>query len=667
MKPDSPNWILMGEPASPAEQAALDAFRELLPEDGLTRAWVNLTFLDLDGRAAEVDVLLLTKRGFFVVELKGWHGTVAGNQQSWHQITPGGQVRHYSNPLKLTISKAKRLKSLLQQVNPNAPVPYLGALVVMHGHGSSIELDGLGRTNVLALDGYQLTGGLPTLGAFLASQPDNPHHIVDRPTATAARKACDMAGFTATPRQRRIGQYVLDDGDPVAVGQDWQDFVVSHPVMDTKRRLRLFDLPPQSSPDERERIEASARRELRLTEPLHHDGVDRPLDYLVTDSGPALLFDDWPGAQPLDQFLASRGDSLDFDTRIALIRQIGEVLRYTHNRHLAHRALAPNRVWVREEDSRGPRIRIRDWYTGQREASTRTKVTALSAGLTDVRGAVDQDDWIYLAREALHGAEELPSIPLDVYGLGALAFLILTGEPPATTLADLQARFTRDDGLDPSSLTPEIPDQYADVVRRATAFAEPERTASVDQFLTELDAAARAVRPAERDPQPVADPLDAQSGSVIADRFDVLERRGRARRGRRCWRSTTTVTTPVRSSSRWRATTPPGNGSRSRPRCWSSSTTRGWCGSSVARSGSTGARRCSSPTPARRRWQPGSPQRAGRPSSSSKATAVTCSRLWPTSTSRGSSTATSSPPTWRSRPTRHPQAAADALRPVVGA
>lgn len=531
MTPDSPNWIVMGEPASPAEQAALDAFRELLPEDGLTRAWVNLTFLDLDGRAGEVDVLLLTKRGFFVVELKGWHGTIAGNQQSWHQITPGGQVRHFANPLKLTILKAKRLKSLLQQVHPNAPVPYLGALVVMHGQGSTIKLDELGRTHVLALNGYHLSGGLPTFGSFLTSQADNPHHMVDRPTATAARKACERAGFTATPRQRRIGQYVLDDGDPVAVGQDWQDFVVTHPALDLKRRLRLFDVPPQTSPDERQRIEAGARRELRLTEPLHHDGVDRPLDYLVTDSGPALLFDDWPDAQPLDQFLASRGDSLDFDTRLSLIRQIGEVLRYTHNRHLAHRALAPNRVWVREEPGRGPRIRIRDWYTGQREASTRTKVTALSAGLTDLRGAVDEDDWVYLAREALHGAEELPSIPLDIYGLGALAYLILTGEPPAATLAELQERFSRDDGLDPSAVMPEVPDQYADVVRRATAFAEPERTASIDQFLTELDEAARALRPVERDPQPVADPLDAQAGSVIADRFDVVERRGEGSTG----------------------------------------------------------------------------------------------------------------------------------------
>ena len=34
MRADSPNWVVLGEPAIPAEAAALEAFRELLPEDG---------------------------------------------------------------------------------------------------------------------------------------------------------------------------------------------------------------------------------------------------------------------------------------------------------------------------------------------------------------------------------------------------------------------------------------------------------------------------------------------------------------------------------------------------------------------------------------------------------------------------------------------------------
>lgn len=531
MKPDSPNWVVMGEPATPEESAALDAFRELLPEDGITRAWVNLTFFDLNQRAGEVDVLLLTRRGFFVVELKGWHGKIAGDQQNWSVTTPGGQVRYAKNPLILTDGKAKRLSSLLKEVHPNAPVPFLGALIVLHGRDSKIELEAQGRTSVLALDGYDVKGGLPLLSSFLALQPHNPNHQVDRPRATAARNACERAGFKATPRQRKIGQYVLDDGDPIATGRDWQDFVVSNPVMKVKRRLRLFDLPPQASAEDRARAEEAARREMRLTESLHHDGVDRPLDILATDAGPALLFEYDDAAQPLDQFLSAHDADLDFDTRIALIRQIGEVLRYAHNRHLAHRALAPQRIWVTASEGRAPRIRIRDWYTGQREASSRTQVTALSAGLTDVRGAVDQDDWIYLAREALHGSEDLPSVPLDVYGLGALAYLVLTGEPPAATLVELQDRFSKADALDPSAVTSDIPDEYAEVIRKATWFSEPERIASVADLLDELDLAALAVRPADREPEPVADPLDAQVGAVLADRFIVEGRRGEGSTG----------------------------------------------------------------------------------------------------------------------------------------
>ncbi|WP_394159779.1 BREX system serine/threonine kinase PglW [Galactobacter valiniphilus] len=531
MKIDSPNWIVMGEAASPAEQAALDTFRELLPENGITRAWVNLTFIDLNGRAAEVDVLLLTRRGFFVVELKGWHGSFDGNQQQWRQILPGGQVRWHKNPLHLTNIKAKRLKSLLESKTRPGAMPYIGGMVVMHGTGARIALDEGGRTDVYALDGYGLKGGLPTLSHFLNEQPTYPHALITKPEATLVRKACDQVGFLPTPRQRKIGQYVLDAGDPVSVGHDWQDFVVRHPALNENRRLRLFDLPPQASQDDRERIELAAKREFQLTAQVNHDGIEKPLDFFATDSGPALLFPDSGTALPLDEFLGVHANDLDFATRVSVVRQIGEVLRHTHNRHLAHRALAPNRIWVTSDPQRGPRVKIRDWYTGQREATTRTKATAVSAGLTHVTDAVDQNDWIYLAKEALHGAEDQPGIALDVYGLGALTYLVLTGEPPAATLPELQAKFSSAQSLDPSAVSAEIPDEYAEVVRRATSFADDERTESIAAFLEEWEAADKELLPPDHAPQSATDPLDASVGDAIAERFIVLQRRGEGSTG----------------------------------------------------------------------------------------------------------------------------------------
>jgi len=52
MRADSPNWVSLGDPASPAEAAAQDAFRELLDDDGMTKAWANLSFVDDAGRLA---------------------------------------------------------------------------------------------------------------------------------------------------------------------------------------------------------------------------------------------------------------------------------------------------------------------------------------------------------------------------------------------------------------------------------------------------------------------------------------------------------------------------------------------------------------------------------------------------------------------------------------
>ncbi|MBW0128491.1 nuclease-related domain-containing protein [Pseudonocardia oceani] len=109
MKADSAHWIVMGPSATPAEQAALDRFRDLLPEDGITTAWVNLTFIDNNGRSAEVDVLLMTRAGVFVVELKGWHGKIDGNSQWWKH-----NVRSVENPWIATDRKAKRLVEVLR-------------------------------------------------------------------------------------------------------------------------------------------------------------------------------------------------------------------------------------------------------------------------------------------------------------------------------------------------------------------------------------------------------------------------------------------------------------------------------------------------------------------------------------------------------------------------
>ena len=545
MDASSKQWHTMGEPASPAEAEALDAVRALLPNDAVTHAWANLSFIDLDGRTAEVDLLLLSKVGLFVVELKGWHGRVEGDQQSWRHITPGGHVRYERNPLYATDYKAKRLRSLLEASAPNAharkDVPFVGALVVMHAKGSAVDLPAHVQAQVVALDGMGIKGLTRTLTDVLRTPPSNLHQVIDGPRSTQIRTVISHAGFIPTPKNRYVGQYSLEKADPLSEGPAWQDVLAVHPqAPSVKRRLRVFDIPPGASAEVRADIERSARREFIFTQGITHTGIARPLEFF-TDPSPALIFDYDESEMPLTTFLADRGPTLGLQERLDLVRQLAMVLRYAHQRRLVHRALTPRQVFV-NTSSEPVRLVVRDWQAGRRSPATRSTGSAADAasatafGTADVRALVAQPDWVYLAPEAHHGADDLPAIPLDVYGLGAVSYLLLTGEPPAATIAELQQRLEANGALDPQVADPTVADELAELVRRATSRVEAERTASVDEFVAGLDAAEDALTapppdaPAEERPR-AADPLTAGRGETIGERFIVKELRGHGSTG----------------------------------------------------------------------------------------------------------------------------------------
>ncbi|MCK9795951.1 BREX system serine/threonine kinase PglW [Isoptericola sp. 4D.3] len=537
MKADSPHWKVMGPAATPEEAAALEAFREVLPDDGRTTAWVNLTFIDTNSRTAEVDVLLLTPVGFFCVELKGWHGTITGNSQRWYQ--PG---KTHPNPFLVTDRKGKRLASLLKSYasgpQMERSVPWVNALVVLHGEGSTFKVDPSGRAGVIKLDTYKVssTPPLQRLSEFLATPPANPRDAIDPQRAQLVRHLCDRADFRPTPKTRMVGDFALAESDPVAEGVDWQDVVVTHPNLPKiKQRLRLYDVPPKASAGERQRIEQLAQREYQLTFGIRHEGIAVPQQFLVTDDGPALVFEYQDAERPLDAFLDDEGDALSLDDRVAMVEQLGDILRYAHQRHLFHRALSPMRVWVRPSAEGAPRLEVRDWYSAQKDrgSASSTRWTVISRGVTDLLGVAGVEDLVWLAPEARQSLNEVPGAPLDVFGFGALAFLILTGKAPATTIADVQEVQQQAGRFDPRAVTAGLPDTLAEVIGDLTSVDDAERPASIEDALELVRLAWKEVRRPDDDAPraEIEDPLDAQVEDVIGGRFIVSGRRGEGSSG----------------------------------------------------------------------------------------------------------------------------------------
>ena len=77
------NWITVTESRYPWERDALDFVRDRWPDHDPYRAWANFEFIALDGSINEVDLLLLTPMGLFLVEIKSRPGRVEGDAGTW--------------------------------------------------------------------------------------------------------------------------------------------------------------------------------------------------------------------------------------------------------------------------------------------------------------------------------------------------------------------------------------------------------------------------------------------------------------------------------------------------------------------------------------------------------------------------------------------------------
>jgi serine/threonine protein kinase len=528
VREDSPQWHEVGQPASPAEAEALRVIKGMLPDGAIAWAWSNVSFISVNGRLAETDLLLLTRSGLTLVELKGWHGRITGTQQTWRV---GDTTK--PNPLFLTDQKAKWLRSLLDYVQPGPKriaIPFIKAITVLHGRDSVVDLDPVAATDTYGLDGFNVRG-VPPLSEYLARVPSDIRDAVDAKRGKELVAVIGLAGFTAPPRTRKVGQYTVDRLEPVEQGSSWSDVIAENPHLPGQRkRIRLYDVPRGATGERRQQVTRIAQREFYLTSGLKHPGVIAPEDFFDDpQAGPALVFAHDPDAVRLDRWLAANADSLTLERRLEVLRQLAEILKYAHARGVTHRALSPQQVFI-NDTGRGPlRVSVRDWQTGREDPGvdrgTTTPAPTVLLGTRHVADMADTQTWVYLAPE-VHTADEPDGIALDVYGLGSVGYLLITDQPPAANIGALEQRIRGSQGLDPAVELDEVPDGLRHLIQRAThPDARMDRTPDVEAFLADLDAAERQLH-VDTEPEAAVDPLEAQVDSVLDGRFIVLERLG---------------------------------------------------------------------------------------------------------------------------------------------
>lgn len=523
-------WQAIHPSSFPWEREALEFVRQHLPDRSPYRAWSNFEFVAQDGSINEVDLLVLGAEALFLVEIKSRPGEVRGDAGTW-TWSDAGRTRTLDNPLLLADRKAKRLASLLQAQKPfqRESRPYVQALVFCSSPALRLSLDERARQHVVVRDeptsGEVRASSRPGVIARLTATPALPasRPRIDARTERAISQALEHIGIRPTQRARTVGDFKLDKliGD----GPGWQDWAATHVALEkTRRRVRLYPIAAGTGTLSRRTLERAAQREFQILEGVRHPGVVPALAFTQSERGPAIVFEYDPREVRLDLFLREHADRLSLDARLSLLRQVGEALKYAHEHKLYHRALSPHSILVSQGDKPEPRARLFNWQTGRRDPGSSAPPGTPATRTTHLGELIEEAARVYVAPEALRHSDADPE-PLDVFSLGALAYLLFTGRAPAADALELGDKLRTEHGLRVDLVMDAAGRHLQDLVFFATCGDVGTRMASVDEFLAHLTAVEDELTTPER-PAP-ADPLEATKGDRLEGGFEVLRRLGK--------------------------------------------------------------------------------------------------------------------------------------------
>ncbi len=524
-------WHVIAESNFAWEREALEWLRSNLPDRDPWHVWTNFEFIDDEGKVSEIDALVLSPAGLFLVEIKSRPGVLTGDVHSWTWTTDGRSTT-VDNPVILANRKAKRLASLLKRqpaiTKAKIRLPFVEPAIFLSSTSLSCRLVGLARSATFQrgrpgdLDDPGIVGALANGVTNRSSVP------VDSQQARAIARGLAEAGIRPSNKHRQVGDYRL--GKLLSEGERFQDWEAQHVSIDTvHRRVRIYTVASASTPEARATRVRQARREFEILEGIDHPGVLKVKDYKETELGPALIFDHDPKAMRLDHLLRDHGKGLSVTQRLQLVRDIAETLKYAHSRRLYHRALGPQSILVHGFGSGTLQLRLMNWQTAARNPgnageSASPYTVHRTTGTQHVEDYVEDPGMIYLAPETTR-ADPAHGPSLDVFSLGCIAYQLFSGQPPAESVLDLAEKLRVGQGLRLSDVMDGCGARQQDLIQFATCPDVLARYDTVQDFLDDLDRVEDELT--TPDPEVTVDPSVASAGDRLEGGFTVIKRMGR--------------------------------------------------------------------------------------------------------------------------------------------
>ncbi len=273
---------------------------------------------------------------------------------------------------------------------------------------------------------------------------------------------------------KQLGQYRLLER--LGAGGMGEVFLAEHELMKRPCAIKLIRPEKMGDPTVLKRFEL----EVRATAKLSHWNCIAIYDYGHAKCGTFYYVMEYLPGMNLGDTVKQFG-SLPASRVIYLLRQACDALREAHLAGIVHRDIKPANIFCAQRGGLFDVVKVLDFGLAK-------PIDQDSSVHLTQEGTITGSPH-YMSPEQVMGEQQLDGRS-DIYSLGAVAYFLLTGQPPFNDAKTMRVLFAHanDPPTPPRDLNPEIPVDIQQVVLRCLAKKVEDRYQDAGELMTALSA-----------------------------------------------------------------------------------------------------------------------------------------------------------------------------------